>query len=260
MKPIRPIRRLVAGELRKLLTTRLWLWLLLAAAALTALYAGLNIAFTDDPDNFAPHLSTVEGQRLHYATAASAATTMVAVLAAIGLTSEFRHRTAATTFLATPHRGRVVVAKLLTYALVGIGYAVVCLAVTVAIGGPWLAAKDIPLSLTGDQIPATLAGVVGAGVAFGLLGVAVGVLVREQVAAVVGLLVYQFLAEPIVTSVPALHDWTRFLPGPAASALAGSVLEDRAFLLPWQGGLVLLSYAAVVALAGTALAVRRDVT
>jgi ABC-type transport system involved in multi-copper enzyme maturation permease subunit len=251
--------RLVAGELRKLSTTRLWLWLLLAAMALTALYAGLNIAFTDDPDNFAPHLSTVEGQRLHYATAASAATTLAAVLAAIGLTSEFRHRTATTTFLATPHRGRVVAAKLITYAIVGAGYAVACLAVTLAIGMPWLASRDIDLSLTADGIPPTLAGVVAAGVAFGLLGVAVGALIRDQVAAVVGLLVYRFVAEPIVTAVPALHDWTRYLPGQAASALAGSSLENLDFLPSWQGGLVLLGYVAAVVTLGLLLTMRRDV-
>lgn len=252
--------RLVAGEARKLFTTRLWLWLLLAAMALAALYAGLNIAFTDDPDNFAPHLSTPQGQRLHYATAASAATTMVAVLAAIGLTTEFRHRTATTTFLAVPHRGRVVTAKLVTYAAAGLGYGIACLAVIAAIGVPWLAAKDITLAVTGNGIPATFAGVAAAAGLFGMLGVAVGALVREQVAAVVGLLVYRFLVEPVVTSVPALHDWSRFLPGPAASALAGSALENREFLAPWQGGLVLLAYVAALAVGGTWLAMRRDIT
>jgi ABC-type transport system involved in multi-copper enzyme maturation permease subunit len=252
--------RLVAGELRKLSTTRLWLWLLLAAMALTALYAGLNLAFTDDPDNFAPHLSTAEGQRLHYATAASAATALAAVLAAIGITGEFRHRTATTTFLTTPHRGRVVVAKLLTHTVIGAGYSVACLAVALAIGLPWLAGRDIEPSLAAGGIPATLGGVVAAGAVFGLLGVAVGALVREQVAAVVGLLIYQFIAEPIVTAVPALHDWSRYLPGQASSALAGSALENRDFLPAWQGGLLLLGYAAVIATAGVLLTRRRDVT
>ena len=40
---------------------------------------------------------------------------------------------------------------------------------------------------------------------FGLIGVGLGALVREQVATVVGLLVYLFIAEPIVTRIPALH-------------------------------------------------------
>jgi hypothetical protein len=41
--------RLIAGEFHKLFTTRLWLWLLLAALAITALYTGLDIAFADNP-------------------------------------------------------------------------------------------------------------------------------------------------------------------------------------------------------------------
>ena len=71
----------------------------------------------------------------------------------IGLTGEFRHQTATTTFLATPNRGRVVLAKLATYALVGIAYALVCIAVTIAIAVPWLNAKGIQVPLGGNGIP-----------------------------------------------------------------------------------------------------------
>ncbi|AYY11986.1 hypothetical protein EF847_03955 [Actinobacteria bacterium YIM 96077] len=251
--------RLLRGELRKLVTTRLWLWLLLGAVTLTALYASLNIAFTDDPENFAPHLSTPEGQRLHVATAAQPATTFAAVLAAIGITGEFRHRTATTTFLATPRRVKVVVAKLILYAAVGAAYAAACLGTTVALGIPLLASMDIDFDILGPGMPATFAGIVAAGLAFGVLGVALGALLREQVATVVGLLIYRFIAEPIVTEVPALHDWTLYLPGPATSALVGSVLENREFLDAWQGGAMLAGYACVLALAGTLLTTRRDV-
>jgi hypothetical protein len=44
-------------------------------------------------------------------------------------------------------------------------------------------------------------------------------LLREQVATVVGLLVYLFVAEPIMTRVPALRGWTIYLPGSASAAL-----------------------------------------
>lgn len=252
--------RLVAGEFRKITTTRLWMWLLAAAMALTALYAGLNIAFADDPENFAPHLSTPEGQRLLLAIAATPATTFVAVLAAIGFTSEYRHRTATATFLATPGRWPVVAAKLVTYGIAGIAFAMACLAVVIVLSKPWLASKGIDLSLTGNGLPGTMAGVLAAGAAFGLIGVALGALLREQVATVVGLLIYRFVAEPIVTSVPALNDWTQHLPGPAASGLAGSTLENRSFLEPWLGGLVLAGYVVVLTVAGVVATRRRDVT
>lgn len=252
--------RLVRGEFAKLLSTRLWLWLLLATMALTALFASLNIAFNDDPDTLAPPLATAAGQRLLFGTAAGGAQTLVAVLAAIGITSEYRHRTVTTTFLATPHRARVVLAKLITYALVGAAYGIAGLAVVTAIAWPWLSARGIDPTLAGNGIPTTLAGVIAAVAVFAVLGVGLGALLRDQVAAVVGLLVYLFVAEPIVTRIPALHEWTVYLPGPSASALTQITLTDQEFLQPWQGGVVLALYGLAVAATGLWRTTRIDLT
>jgi ABC-2 type transport system permease protein len=226
------MRRLIVGEFGKLLATRLWLWLLLAAMAITALYASLQIAFADDPDTWTLPLSTSEGQQTLFAAAASAASPLAAVLAAIGITGEYRHRTATTTFLATPHRGRVVAAKLLTYGLVGVGYALACILVVAAIAVPWLSTKDIDLSLAGNGLPATIAGGISAVAAYALIGVGLGALLREQVATVVGLLLYLFVVEPILTNIPALEAWTRFLPGPADNALTAITLTNQQYLQP----------------------------
>jgi hypothetical protein len=252
--------RLVKGEFAKLWSTRLWLWLLLATMGLTALFASLNIAFNDDPDTLAPPLATAAGQRLLFGTAAGGAQTLVAVLAAIGMTSEYRHHTATTTFLTTPHRARVVTAKLITYAVVAAVYAAACIVVVTAIAWPWLTARGIDPTLTGNGIPATLAGVVAAVTAFALLGVGLGALLRDQVAAVVGLLVYLFVAEPIVTRIPALQDWAIYLPGPSASALTQITLTDQDFLQPWQGGVMLAAYSMAVAAVGLWRTSRIDLT
>src|SRR6266545_1555797 len=192
--------------------------------------------------------------------AAGAAKSLVAVLAAIGLTGEFRHKTVTATFLATPHRGRVVAAKLVTYAVVGAGYGLVCIGVVAAIALAWLSTKGIHVTMTGNSVPATLAGVIATVAVFAVLGVGLGALLRDQVATVVALLIYLFVAEPIITRISALGDWTRYLPGPAASALTQVTLDNQAFLHPWQGGLVLAVYGVAFAIAGTLLAVRRDVT
>lgn len=251
---------LVRAEFAKLLATRLWWLLLLATMTLTALFASLNIAFNDDPHTLAPPLATPAGQQLLFATSAGAAQTLVAVLAAIGIAGEYRHRTAATTFLATPHRGRVIVAKLITYGCTGAGYAATCIAVVAAISWPWLSARGIDMTLTGNGVPSALGGILAAVMLFALLGVGLGALLRDQVAAVVGLLVYLFVAEPIVTRIPALQDWTIFLPGPAASALSRITLADQDFLQPWQGGAVLATYAVLAATAGTWRTTRLDLT
>lgn len=257
--------RLVAGEFRKLLTTRVWLWLLLAALALTALFAFLTIAFdspadaADAADAVTAPLTTPEGQRTLLAVGAGGAP-FAAVLGAIGLTGEFRHRTATVTFLATPHRGRVVVAKLIAYGLVGAGFAVACIAVTLAVALPWLAGEGIALVVGGGELAGTFAGVIAAVAMLGMAGVGLGALLREQVATVTGLLIYLLLVERIVTSIPAFDRWTVYLPGMAEEALVGSTLPGQDLLQPWQGGLLLAGYGLALAGAGMLLAVRRDVT
>jgi ABC-2 type transport system permease protein len=251
---------LIAGEFGKLFATRLWLWLLLASMAITALYASLQIAFSDDPDTWTLPLSTPDGQQTLFAAAASAASPLIAVLAAIGITGEYRHRTATTTFLATPHRGRVITAKLVTYTLAGTVYALACTIVVTAIAIPWLSSKNIDLSLTANGLPATITGGIAAVALYALIGVGLGALLREQVATVVGLLIYLFVVEAILTNIPALDDWTKYLPGPADNALTGIALTNQHYLQPWQGGLVLTMYAVAIAAAGTYLAARRDVT
>jgi ABC-2 type transport system permease protein len=233
--------------------------------ALTGLYVSLSIGFGDDPENPTPALFTPEGQRTILSLAASGAGPLMAVLAAIGLTGEFRHRTATATFLSTPHRGRVVGAKLISYALVGVGYALACIAVAVAITVPWLNAKGYEVPLTGNGIPATFAGIIAAVSLWGLAGVGLAALVREQVATVVGLLIYLYVAEPIVTRIPALETWSLYLPGKTEDALTqvdytgSSMFGGGPVLDPWQGGLLFAAYGLALALAGTLWSVRRDV-
>lgn len=252
--------RLVRAEAVKLLSTRLWLVLLLCAAALTALFAGLNIAFNDDPQTLAPPLGTVAGQQLLLITAAGASQPLVAVLAAVSVTGEHRHRTVSTTFLTTPHRAHVLLAKLTINGAAGVAVTAACLLVVLAMSWPWLHALGIALDLGAGGVPETIAGILAAGAAFAAIGLGVGAIVRDQLAAVAGLLVYLFVAEPVITRIPALSEWTAYLPGPAAAALTRARLTDQDFLGPLAGGLLLAGYAVGVCVAGAVLTARRDVT
>jgi ABC-type transport system involved in multi-copper enzyme maturation permease subunit len=185
----------------------------------------------------------------------------VGVLGIIAVTAEFRHMTATPTFLATPRRGRVVAAKMITYAGLGIAYAAGAVGVTLAIALPWLAAKGIDVSLGANRIPQTLIGV-GANVAiYAILGVGLGALLKNQVAAVVGLLVYLLLVGPILTAINNIRDVTKFLPHAASSALVQNTPNSGSALLDqWQGGVVLVAWAVLFAVLGYLLAVRRDIT
>jgi ABC-2 type transport system permease protein len=90
--------------------------------------------------------------------------------------------------------------------------------------------------------------------------VGLGALLRDQIATAAGLLIYLFVAEPILTRIPALDAWTIYLPGPAASALTQQALRGHDILAPWHGGLLFAGYGIAVAVAGALLTVRRDIT
>jgi hypothetical protein len=150
----------------------------------------------------------------------------------------------------------VVAAKLAAGVLVGLAFAAVITVVVLAVGLPWLAAKGVPIQLTGP-LAQKVAGVLAAAALSGLLGVAVATLVRNQVAAVVGVLLWFLLVEgvlPLVLRAPTLPRW---LPGGATAALTE---PGGRYLSMWAGGLLLAGYALVLAAIGSRLTLRRDVT
>lgn len=251
--------RLVAGEFSKIFSTRLWFWLLLVGMAVTALYVTLGIAFADNPSQPSPPLDTAEGQRTLFAVGSSPAAAVLAVLAAIGVAGEFRHRTASATFLATPRRGQVLLAKVAAYLVVGVGYAAACLALTIAMAMPWLASKDIAVSLTANGLPEAFAGAAIAVALFAPIGVGLGALLREQIGVTVGLLLYLFVIEPILARIPALEPIAAYLPGTAARALSQVHQSSIEFVAPWAGALLLCGYGVALAAAGTVALRRRDI-
>lgn len=251
--------RLVNAEFSKLFTTKLWLWLLLGSFALTALFISFTIGFDGSAGNTAPRLTTPEGQRNLFSVP-SAAGIFGLILGAIAVTGEFRHQTVTPTFLATPHRGRVVIAKLIAYAIAGIGYGVATVLVAIAISLPWMSAKNIDVSLGSNGIPSTLIGVVLGVAVYALLGVGLGALIRNQIAAIVGSLVYLFVIEGFLAAVPKVRDYYKYFPGGANRALTNQTAPELTLLHQYQGGLLLIAYGLVFAILGTWLAMRRDVT
>jgi ABC-2 type transport system permease protein len=252
--------RLLFGELRKLRTTRLWLWMLLGACAVTAIFLSFLISLDGSQGNPNPPLSTVEGQRTMFSSV-GAANVFVLILGIIAVTGEFRHQTVTPTFLATPHRGRVVIAKLVTYLVVGAAYGVVVMALALGIAGIWLSAKGIDLA-TGE-LPATVGAIVLSMAVYAVLGVGVGALIRNQIAAVVGALVYLNVVEAFLGVLPGVKDVYPYLPGGANNALIETGqpgVQGLNLLEPWQGGLLLVGYGVAFSVVGSWLAVRRDIT
>jgi len=252
--------RLIRAEVRKLATIRLWLWILLAAAAWTAGYTALAVGFSGRPGSLTLPLTGAAGQHALLAIGAGGAGPLVAILGAIGMTTEYRHRTAAATFLATPRRGRAVTAKLATCLLAGAGYGLLCDLLSLAVAVPWLAARGIHLPLAGNGNLAVLAAVIVSASVFAVAGAGLGALAGGQLATVTSLLIYLYVAEPLLTHIAALHDWTAYLPGVAADALTQATQAGVTLLAPWLGGIVFAAWAAALAAAGTLRTLRRDIT
>lgn len=252
---------LVRAEVRKLFSTKLWLWLLLGACALSGGFTALTIGFADqaaaDPQSGFPPVGSDAFTKLALAGGANAVVFFL-ILGIIGMTQEYRHRTATPTFLVTPKRGQVVLSKLITYLGTSLLFAVVVNVVVVAVAVIWLNAKGVSVSLSGDNLEVVLSAIGGASL-YGLVGVGIGALLRNQVAAIVGSLIYLFVAEPILRSIPATASAYKWLPGGALESITATVgttdLLDR-----WQGALLLAGYGIVLAVLGWVFAVRRDIS
>jgi ABC-2 type transport system permease protein len=251
---------LVRAEWTKLFTTRVWLGLTLGACAmvggLSALLTGLA---GSAPQNGQPGLPPVGDPVFEQvALAVSAeAVALFLILGIIGMTQEYRHRTATPTFLTTPRRWRVVVAKLVAYALAAVPLVLAVLAVNVLVVTVYAGARGAAPSLNEDNLEVLWrSGLVL--VIYAVIGVGVGALLRNQVGAIVGALVYLFVVEGVIQSIPATQPAYKWMPGGALDATLPT-FQQVDLLEPWQGGLLLLGYGLVAAFLGTVLAVRRDV-
>ena len=251
--------RLVRAEWTKLFTTRTWIGLSLGACVLAGAFAALFTGFAGQSQNGQPGLppvGTAAYERIAFS-AGSNATMLMLILGIIGMTQEYRHRTATPTFLTTPRRGRVVIAKLGAYALAAIPISLAVVATDVLVVTVYAGARGAAPSFGEDNLR-VLAGVGGALVIYAVIGVGVGALFRNQVGAIVGSLVYLRVVEPVIRSIPVTAPAYKWMPGGALEAMTAS-FQGPDLLAAWQGALLLLGYGLLAAFLGTVLAVRRDV-
>lgn len=121
------------------------------------------------------------------------------VLGITGMTGEYRHQTITSTFLVSPRRARVVVAKIVAHALIGVLYGVVGMLAVLVVGGATMSVRGYGLGLDADRLWLTSGLAVLAIVIWTVVGIGVGTLVRNQVAAIVAALPSTFLVEPLVS-------------------------------------------------------------
>jgi hypothetical protein len=247
--------RLVRAEFLKLRTTQVWFWLLLAALAISALFVIAPFAAggvhngKDVAEVFA---------------AASTAYVVVFVLGVLGVTTEIRYQTITPTVLATPSRWLLMTAKMITYAVLGVLYALACLVMQMAIAAPWARAKGLDISWGSDGIPRALGGVFLVVALFGIVGLGIGALLRNQMVAVSVGVIFLLVLQGIVSIIPKVKVIYPYLPGGAVNAILptnGRNAVPDVHLLSLTGGIVvLLLWAFVPAVLGASITLNRDIT
>jgi ABC-2 type transport system permease protein len=245
--------KLIQLELHKLRTVRAPL-VLLALSQLLIVGGVTGLVLSADS------LRTVDAApgALAHAGLASLFTLVLGIMAVAG---EYRNLTVTDTFLSTPRRGNVVVAKLAAYAIAGAAFAAVNAVTAVVATEAWWSVKDVPLDLGQPDVWQTIAGCAAWNIAFAVLGVGIGALVRNLTGAIAAALAWIALVEGIVGQLVGgeLSRWLPFSTGSALGNLPGRAGELGPVSQLAAAG-ALAGYAALFSLVAITTTVRRDVT
>ncbi|MDS1115283.1 ABC transporter permease subunit [Gordonia westfalica] len=262
----------LVAEYRKFVSTRMW-WVLLIAMVGYLAFIGAVLAFSMTADNAMNQPVLLSGgdlARSIYALTSPVGYVFALVIGSLAVTGEFRHKTITSSLLVEPRRGVLLVAKLIAGVPIGALYGILGTLAVVATAAPVLALLGDGAFLGDGSTIEVIALSMLVMVLWTALGVAFGAVVSNQVAAIVILLAFTQLVEPIARVALAAFDATasvaKFLPGSAADALVGtsffaSMGEGAADLLPqWAGAMVMLAYIAAFAVVGRFTTLRRDIS
>jgi len=242
------------SELLKQRTTRTTFLLLVWLVGLVLLVVGLHVASFGADD-----LARESNQMRILGLGTSLGVLFAALAGALSMTAEFRTGTIRPTLLVTPRRTMVIVAKVGTSMLIGAAVGLLAETLNAGAEAAGLSLRGIDVQLGAGDYAQLLAGGALAGALFGALGVGVGAVLRNQVAAVAALCVWLLLLEPLLLGD--LPGVAKFAPEAAAGAIAGAIQSQLADALvaPAAGVLLLAIYVTVVTVAGVLAINRRDV-
>lgn len=236
---------LLASEWIKLFSTRTT-WVMLGIGLLgEALFAGLYTGL-------AP-LSEINGVD-SVITGVGLLMTLLLVLGVLVITAEFRHGTASSTFLATPKRWPVLLAKLGAALAIGLLAGLLYVLVNGGLALPLFDSRFGHLPPSGEIVE-TYAGVVVSFALLGAFGLGIGAIVRNQVGAIIAAIAFFFILSPLPDLLPG--NVGDYFPAQAIGSLHRNNDEG---LSQVAGGLVLAAWSLGLVAVGTLLVCRRDVS
>ena len=243
---------LLQAELLKLRTTRTFFALVGSALGITLVFAVLSGLLSDFEDKEAARLLFV----------GDFTGVFILLLGAMGMAGEWRHRTITSTVLAAPDRLKLLAAKTLSYAVAGVVVSFVVTGALMLVGTIILSSRgQVTLPAT-DLVDVMWRNLVVAAY-LGAFGVCIGAIVRNQVAAIVGLLIWGLVVESTLFFV--VEDVAKFAP---INGAPGGIIdvtfeegEGAAELLePVVAALVMLGWVGGLFVIGALLLRRRDLT
>jgi ABC-2 type transport system permease protein len=265
----------IKAEFRKFFTTRMW-WGMAIGVFLTggllAVFFALVVAGStgQGPGQGGgrplPGLDNTAMVSTVYTGGLSTAYLLTLTVGVMAIGSEYRHMTITSTFLSTPKRIRVMVAKVVSLLGIGVFYGLIFLLGSVGVGATTIALKGFsPFPETGPIIRTLALALLVLGL-WSLIGLGAGILIPNQVAAILIAVGAAWILEPLLAFGLSFASWGQpivpYLPSQATSAMVGQInaTPNVDALTWWAGALVLVTYATALAGVGSLLTVRRDVT
>lgn len=242
-----------AGVLRsewtKLRSLRSTMWTLLVAVALTigfgALVSGVSASQYDTDSPAERAIFSAVSTSLSGFTIAQLA---FGVLGVLVITGEYSTGMIHSSLTAVPRRLPVLWGKMVVYATTTFIISLAASAVSFFVGQALLSSTGVAASI-GD--PGALRSVVGAALyvtVAGLIGLALGTIVRNTAAGISVFVSVFFVIPPLMGLLPKsfADSVTPYLPSNAGEALYSSVRTTNQQLAPWTGFAVLCAYAVVL--------------
>lgn len=273
---------LVRAELRKYLTTRMYWGMALAMFLAGALFAAITAAFVIygsiqvggeeiDLETVLPELTLA---RMVYTGGIQIGYLLALVIGVVAIGTEFRHKTATSTFLAAPRRTRVILAKAAALVLIAVGSGLFHVIGSLIGGGVLLGLNDLAVLPDAAQLGRTLLLALLVLALWALMGLGIGVLITNQVAALFVAVAVAWIVEPLLgwglTFLDGGDAFARFFPSQATTATLNVFtgadeqvtrsMGGSGEQLPWWGAaLTLIAYAGVMTVIGVWLTRRRDI-
>jgi ABC-2 type transport system permease protein len=279
------LARLLRAEFMKLRTTSTgWLFLIgfivFTVASLAINGFGSHYQLYPQPGQVSRAQGLAEAAQAHSpaGVAAIAASMMTSgqrvgvlfalLLGVVIVTSEFASQTAAVTFVTVPRRATVIWAKVTAAACCGALFWLVGTVLDAVATPPFLYSQHVSTSLAGWIVARSVLLNLVAFAAWGVFGLGLGAVLRNQMAAVIGAIVVyagSFGAETAFTLLYNLFHQNWLLAAPViAPALAYTVMIMSGQAFPdapsgWVGAVIMFGYTAALVAGGIALTKRRDV-